>query len=133
MPPLNPSVSDAELQVLKALWEHGPATVRELHAALRRQGQNWAYTTVQTLLLRLQAKRCARSDKGGPAHVFEATVSRDGLLQRRLDELADQLCEGTATPLLLALVEGNRFTPAEIAQFRRLLDELEGKPDRRTR
>ena len=126
-----PAVSDTELDVLKAVWEHGPCTVREANAALRRRGRRWAYTTVLTLLQRLEAKGYVRSDKSETAHVFAATVSRDALLQQRLRELADELCKGTATPLLLALVENHRFTAEEIAQFRHLLDELaQQKPKR---
>jgi predicted transcriptional regulator len=124
-----PSISDTELDVLKVLWEHGPATVREVNAWLRGQGRRWAHTTVLTLLQRLQTKGYVRSDKSGVAHVFRATVSRDRLLRQRLKELSHDLCQGTATPLVLALVEGQNFTAEEIEQFRRLLDQLEGKTD----
>jgi predicted transcriptional regulator len=122
-------VGSAELEVLKTLWEHGPGTVREVNARLTQQGRSWAYTTVQTMLQRLEAKGFVRSDKSGPAHVFTAVVSRDRLLSQRLRDLADQLCDGTASPLVLALVEGTRFTPAEIQQLRQLLDQLEA-PER---
>jgi predicted transcriptional regulator len=122
----NASLGEAELEVLKVLWDHGPGTVRAVNALLRRQGRRCAYTTVQTVLQRLEGKGFVRSDKGGKAHVFEAAVSRDRLLSRRLRDLADQLCDGTASPLLLALVEGSRFTAEEIRAFRRLLDRLEG-------
>jgi len=122
-----PPVADAELTVLKALWDGGPATVRELQDRLRGEPAAWAYTTVQTLLQRLEAKSYVRSDRGGTAHVFHPAVSRDRLLRQRLKHLAEQLCEGTATPLVQALVEGHRFTAAEIEHFRRLLDRLEGK------
>ncbi len=121
----HPPISETELDVLKVLWEHGPATVRQVNAVLRRRGRRYAYTTVLTLLQRLEAKGHARSDKGGVAHVFSAAVSRDGLLRRRLNELADELCGGTATPLVQALVEGHRFSPEEIEQLRRLLDQLD--------
>ena len=60
-------VSEAELEVLKALWERGPGTVRELREALGPQGRGWAYTTVQTLLQRLEAKGCVHSARGGAA------------------------------------------------------------------
>ncbi len=124
-----PPISETELDVLKVLWEHGPATVREVNAVLHRRGRRYAHTTVQTLLSRLEAKGHVRSDKRGVAHVFEAAVSRDGLLRRRLRDLADDLCEGTATPLLNALVDGRRLTPEEIDQLRRRLDELAGPSD----
>jgi predicted transcriptional regulator len=126
-------VSEAELEVLKALWERGPGTVRELRESLGRQGRDWAYTTVQTLLQRLEAKGHVRSEKGPPAHVYRAAVTRERLLGQRLRDLADQLCGGAAEPLLLALVEEGRFPPEEIRRLRRLLDELEApakKPPR---
>ena len=122
-----PSISETELDILRVLWEHGPGTVRAINGLLRRQGRRWAYTTVLTLLQRLEAKGYVASDKSGQAHVFRAGLSRERLLRQRLKELANQLCEGTATPLVLALVEGQRFTSEELEQFRRLLDELEGK------
>jgi predicted transcriptional regulator len=121
------SLGENELELLKVLWEHGPATVRELNALSRRQGRRWAYTTVLTMLQRLEAKGYVRSDKSGVAHVFRATVTRDKLLRQRLKDLANQFCEGTATPLMLALVEGQRFTPEEICRLRQMLDELENE------
>src|SRR5262249_19518660 len=90
-------------------------------------GQRAAYTTVLTHLQRLEAKGYAASDKRGLAHVFRAAVSRDRLLRRRLKSLADELCDGAASPLLHALVEGRRFKPEEIERFRRMLDEREGR------
>jgi predicted transcriptional regulator len=120
-----PSISATELAILKVLWERGPGTVREINRVLRGQGRRWAYTTVLTLLQRLEAKGYVASDKAGVAHVFRAMVSRDRLLRQRLRDLANQLCEGTPGPLVLALVEGHRFSETEIEQFRRLLDQLE--------
>jgi predicted transcriptional regulator len=124
-------VSEAELEVLKALWERGPATVRALHTLLSGQGQSWAYTTVQTLLGRLETKGYVRSDRAGPAHVFAPAVSREELLSRRLRDLADQLCDGTTSPLLLALVEGGRLSAQEVRRLRQLLDRLEPPPEPR--
>src|SRR6516165_9800513 len=121
------TISETELDILKVLWERGPGTVREINALLRKQGRRWAYTTVLTLLQRLEAKGYVASDKSGLAHVFRPAVSRDRLLRQRLRDLANQLCEGTATPLVLALVEGQRFTPDEIQQFRELLGRLESQ------
>jgi len=123
-----PSIGGQELELLKLLWEHAPQTVRGLHALLAGLGLDYAYTTVQTMLLRLEGKGYVRCDRSGPAHVFAAAVTREQLLQQRLGELAEQLCAGSASPLLLALVEGARFTPAEIDRFRRLLDQLEAQP-----
>jgi BlaI family transcriptional regulator, penicillinase repressor len=129
------SVSESELEVLKMLWDAGPCTVRAVNAALQRLGRRWAYTTVQTLLQRLEAKGYVASDRAGSAHIFRAAVSRDALVSRRLRDLADQLCGGTASPLLLALVEDGRLTNEDVRHLRRLLDQLDptGETGRRRR
>lgn len=120
-------ISETEQAVLKVLWDLESATVREVLAALNAQGHDWAYTTAQTLLTRLVNKGYVIADRSGPAHVYRAAVSRGELLQQRLTDLADTFCEGTASPLVLALVEGGQLTPEEIAQFRELLDKLEAE------
>ena len=124
MAPRESDLGAAELEVLKALWEHGPGTVREINEKLADQGRRWAYTTVITLLQRLEAKGYVASDKGGFAHVFRAAVTRDAVVQQHLTGLVDDFCDGTAAPLVLALVQGHRFSDAEIEQFRRTIDEL---------
>ena len=120
-----PSISEAERDVLKALWEQGSGTVRHIQAVLRKQGRRWAYTTVITLLHRLEAKGYVASDKSGFAHVFKAAVSREDVVHQRLAALADEFCEGTAVPLVRALVQGQRFSDEEIEQFRQLIAQLE--------
>ncbi|MBO0699456.1 MAG: BlaI/MecI/CopY family transcriptional regulator [Zavarzinella sp.] len=122
-----PPISETEQAVLKVLWEMGQGTVREVLAALAAQGHRWAYTTAQTLLTRLMAKGYVAADRTGPAHVYRPAVSRNELLQQRLTDLADEFCEGTTSPLVLALVEGSEFSPDDIARFRQLLDKLEAE------
>jgi predicted transcriptional regulator len=121
--PNQPGLSDAERDVLKALWDHKSATVRELKDALKRHGRNWAYTTVATLLQRLAVKGYVTSDPSVMPHAYRAVVTRDELLDRRLREAAAELCDGRVAPLVLALVQGNRFSAEELARFRRLLDQ----------
>jgi predicted transcriptional regulator len=123
-----PAISDTELEVLKVLWDRSEGTVREILEELKPQ-KRWAYTTVQTLLNRLQTKGYLRSDRSGSAHIYRPAVSRDQLLQLRLNDLSRKLCEGTASPLVMALVEGVRFTPEEIDQLRKLLNQLEEPKD----
>ena len=122
-----PPVSDAELDVLKVLWQHGPATVREVEAHLRKRRRRWAYTTILTLLSRLREKGHVAADKSGTAHVFRAAVTREQLLRDGLTDLADRICDGTASPLVHALVQGSSLTPTDIADLRKLLDKLERK------
>lgn len=124
MPPRSP-VSDAELEVLKVLWDAGPATVRDVVAALRRQRRKLAYNTVLTLLSRLREKGYVAADRRETAHVFRPIVSRDDLLGFSLASLADRICDGTASPLVHALVRTQRLSAEDIARFRKLLDDLE--------
>jgi BlaI family transcriptional regulator, penicillinase repressor len=129
--PRNPPISEAELAVLKVLWELSRGTVREVRDILLGQGRDWAYTTVQTLLNRLEAKGHVRVERSGSVNVYRPAVSREQFAQQRLSNLAAELYEGAASSLVLALVEGTRFTPAELEQFRKLLDQLEQEPPRR--
>jgi BlaI family penicillinase repressor len=123
-----PGLSEAEREVLKALWEHGPGTVRQVNELLGGRGRRRAYTTVLTLLQRLLAKGYAAAGPGpGGAYVFRATVSRAELVEQRLRDTADELCDGSAAPLLLALVEGNHFSAEELMRLRRLIDEAAGR------
>ena len=67
-----PGLSDAERDVLKVLWDHGPRTVREINEVLKKRGRRWAYTTVATLLQRLAAKQYIASDPRAVPHVYRA-------------------------------------------------------------
>lgn len=119
-------VTDTELEVLKALWDLGEGTVRDVLERLVPQGRGWAYTTAQTLLGRLQEKGCVTSEKRGRAFVFRPVFTRDQLLGGSLDDLAARVCDGKAMPLLLNLVQSPRFSRRDLKRFRELLDELEG-------
>jgi BlaI family transcriptional regulator, penicillinase repressor len=134
MAPRSP-VSDAELDVLKVLWT-GPATVRDVAAVLRKQRRRLAYNTVLTLLSRLRDKGYVAADRRDTAHVFRAVVTRDDLLGSTLAALADRVCDGIASPLVLALVRGTRLSADDIAHLRRLLDDLTpeaGRPPKASR
>jgi BlaI family penicillinase repressor len=120
-----PPLSDTELEVLKELWTNGPGTVRRIVTRLRRRGRTWAYTTVQTLLVRLKSKGYVRTETGGTAHVFEPVVSRDALLRLRLRDLSDQLCQGDVIPLAEALLRGRPLSRDDVAHIRRVLEEVE--------
>src|SRR5437588_6703335 len=94
-------VTDAELAVLEALWEHGPATIRQLTDRLYPQGTTSHYATVQKLLERLEAKECVRRQRQGSTNTFQAMVDRGELIGRRLQATAEKLCGGSLTPLLM--------------------------------
>jgi len=127
VPRTHRNVTDAELEVLKLLWERGPSTIRALTDRLYPDGQTAHYATVQKLLERLEAKDCVRHRSEGRANVFRATVDRAELIEDGLRETADRLCEGSLTPLLTHLVNASRLTEADAARLRRLVDELDRK------
>jgi predicted transcriptional regulator len=128
---VRPPMSDAEREVLMVLWEQGPKTVREMHTLVEGRGQRWTRSTVITLLQRLERKGYVASDKEQPAFVFRPAVSREEVMHQRLAELADELAEGSALPLLLAFAQRHRFTAAEIARFQQIIDEARTKSTRR--
>jgi BlaI family penicillinase repressor len=124
-------MSDAEREVLRVLWEHGPKTVREVLSLLTEQGQEWARSTVITLLQRLEKKGYVDSDKSLFAFVFRAIVSREEEMHARMIDLAGELCDGDALPLVLAFAERHKFSADEIERFQNMIDTLQ--PKRRKR
>ena len=126
------NLGDAELEVLKVLWDHGPMTVREVLGVLEGLGRDWAYTTVLTMMTRLEAKGVVSANKDGPAYVYRPKVSRDRVVKDRVQGLVEQLFGGTASPLVLALMQSERFSPKELAEFRALIDRLDAGVGRGT-
>ncbi|MCI0378208.1 MAG: BlaI/MecI/CopY family transcriptional regulator [Gemmataceae bacterium] len=129
--PQRQPMSEAERAVLKVLWDHGPLPVREVLERLTEQGHEWSRSTVITLLQRLEKKGYVESDKSQFAFVFRAAVSREVVMHARMADLAGELCDGEALPLVLAFAERHRFSPEELARFRRMIDALEAKRPKR--
>jgi predicted transcriptional regulator len=120
-------VTEAELALLQALWEEGPATIRQLVERVYAQEGTSVYATVQKLLDRLEAKGCVHRDRRGTVHVFEAAIDRGALIDRRLRAVADALCGGSITPLLTHLVKGGELSPSDRKELRMLIDRLDRK------
>jgi predicted transcriptional regulator len=118
-------VTDAELAVLESLWQRGPATIRALTAQVYPRSSTSDYATVQKLLERLEDKGCVARDRSGFAHRFAAIVAREDLIGQQLESVAQKLCEGSLTPLLLHLVQATPLTSAQRAELRRMLDAAE--------
>jgi predicted transcriptional regulator len=130
MPQPPQDITDAELAVLEALWDEGPATIRQLTDIVYPRGGASHYATVQKLLERLEAKGCVSRDRAHTVHVFVAAVGRDDLIGRRLRAVADKLCGGSLTPLLTHLLRSSRLSPRQLEELRTLIDELDRKPRR---
>jgi BlaI family transcriptional regulator, penicillinase repressor len=126
---IHATVSDAELEVLKVLWQRGPVMARDVEQELKQRHKRWAYTTILTLLARLRDKGYVTQAKHiiGAAHLFAPAVTREQLLGQSLSALADRVCDGTASPLVQALVNGRQLNKQDIAQLRQMLNDLEEK------
>jgi predicted transcriptional regulator len=118
-------ITDAELAILQVLWERGSATVRELTEQLYAKSASSQHATVQKLLERLEGKLFVRRNRLGWPHVFEATVGREDLIGRKLQQTADKLCDGSIQPLLTHLVKAGTLSAEERQSLRALLDDLE--------
>lgn len=119
-------LSKLELKVMEALWDLGPASVREILECFPAKKQP-AYTTVQTILYRLEAKEAVRrTRKIGNAHIFEPMFTRQAVHRRVIDDLLG-LFGGRAQPLVSHLIESGQLTLDDIDEARKTLRALSKK------
>ena len=115
---------------MRVLWQNGASTIRDITAEIYPDKTESDYATVKKLLSRLENKKFVARNRQQLAHQFEAIVSLDDLLGRRLQVLADNLCDGSQTPLLMHLISNEQVTPQQLKKLRNLIDEISsGKPD----
>ena len=125
-------VTDMELAVLQVLWENGASTRRQITDVLYPGGGPAHYTTVQKLLERLEGKgHVARSP--GEVLTFTATLDREQLISRRLLDVADKLCGGSLTPLLMNLMRSRPLKAGELRELQELLEELQRPRSKKNR
>ena len=121
-----PKLSRLELKIMEALWTKGACSVREIQEAFPAKRRP-AYTTVQTMVYRLEAKNALRRTKKiGNAHIFEAVLSRTAAQRRLVDEVLG-LFGGRAQPLMSHLIESGQLTLDDIEQARAALRGLPKK------
>ena len=121
-----PKLSKLELKIMEALWTKGASSVREIqeHFPARKRP---AYTTVQTMVYRLEAKNALkRTKKIGNAHIFEAVISQSAAQSKLIDDLLG-LFGGRAQPLMSHLIESGQLTLADIEQARAALRDAAKK------
>jgi BlaI family penicillinase repressor len=121
-----PKVTRFELELLEQLWKLGPASVREVQQSLPEKGRP-AYTTVQTIMYRLEEKKAVRRTKKiGNAHIFEPMVTRKAVYRRLIDDLL-ALFGGSPTPVMSHLVESGKLSLADIRAVEKTLERMEKK------
>jgi predicted transcriptional regulator len=125
-----PKLSPLELRIMGELWSRGACSIREIHEAVVKRDRP-AYTTVQTMVYRLEAKGALRRTKKiGNAHVFEATTSRASVQTRLLKELLG-LFGGSAGPVMAHLVEMGKISDGDIEDAQKLLRAHTAKDKRK--
>jgi len=119
-----PRISRFELQLLEKLWQLGPCSVREVQEGLPEKDRP-AYTTVQTMLYRLEEKGAVRRVKKiGNAHLFQAVLTRKVVHHRLIGELLS-LFGGSAAPVMSHLVETGKLTLADVKELEKRLAAME--------
>jgi len=112
-----------ELQIMQALWERGSASIREIQEAFSEKNRP-AYTTVQTTIYRLEAKKALRRvKKVGNFHIFEPSISRDSVQRRFIDDLL-ALFGGRTQPVMAHLIESGKLSLEDVKEAEKTLRKL---------
>jgi BlaI family transcriptional regulator, penicillinase repressor len=121
-----PKLTKLELQIMEALWTHGSCSVREIQESFPAKKRP-AYTTVQTTVYRLEAKKVLRrTRKIATALIFEAAVSREAAQRRLVDDLLG-LFGGRSRPIMAHLIESGTLTLEDVREAEKTLMKLAGK------
>jgi predicted transcriptional regulator len=122
----SPKLSRLELQLMEALWQHGPQSVRDVKERLPAKKRP-AYTTVQTMMYRLEAKKAVRrTGKSGNAHIFQPVISRVLAETRLVDDFLGAF-GGRMQPLMVHLVQSGKLTLDDVKEAEQMLIELAKK------
>jgi predicted transcriptional regulator len=121
-----PRPTDAELEILRVLWDRGPSTVREVYEELKRD-KDVGYTTVLKFMQIMSEKGLVRRNENQKAHLYESRVPRESTQQQLVKDLLDRAFGGSSLQLVMQALSSKRAAPAEIDQIRKLLDEYEEK------
>lgn len=115
-------VTDAEQAIMNELWSQPNLTVRDIAEAVYGGASPSDLATVQKLLVRLEAKECVARERDYWPHVFNASIDRNEMIQRRLQTTADELCNGSLSPLLSNLMGRVRLSAKERQKLHDLID-----------
>ena len=119
-------LSRLELQIMEGLWTRGQASIREIQESFPEKKRP-AYTTIQTMIYRLEGKKAVRRvKKVGNFHIFEAAVSRENAQRKLIDDFL-ALFGGRAQPVMAHLIESGRLTLADVKEAEKTLRKLEEK------
>ena len=121
----DPRPTDAELSILRILWRRGPSTVREVHEELSRE-RSIVYTTALKLLQIMTEKGLVTREESGRAHIYHPRQSEEQAQRTLVTDLVDRVFGGSAQQLVMQALTARKVSPHELAEIRKLLDQLEG-------
>ena len=116
-----PKPTDAELAILRVLWERGPSTVRQVHDVLLRERPT-AYTTALKLLQIMTEKGLVRRDETDRTHVYQARLSEEQTQRQLVRDLLDRAFGGSASKLVMQELAARRASPEELGEIRKLIE-----------
>lgn len=119
--PALPRPTDAELAILRVLWERGPSTVRQVHEVLSRE-RPAAYTTALKLLQIMTDKGLVSRDERDRSHVYHARLTEAQTQRQLVRDLLDRAFGGSAAKLVMQALAARRASPEELVEIRRLID-----------
>ena len=120
--PEAPRPTDAELAILRVLWERGPSTVRQVHEALATRERATAYTTALKLLQIMTEKGLVRRDDSDRSHIYHPRLTQDQTQRQLVRDLLDRAFGGSASKLVMQALNARRATPEELGEIRKLID-----------
>jgi predicted transcriptional regulator len=117
-----PRPTDAELAILRVLWDRGPATVRQVHEALA-EARETGYTTTLKLMQIMAEKGLVTRDESSRTHVYESRLRRDETQRQLVTDLVDRAFGGSAAQLVLQALTAHSTSPAELQEIQQLIAE----------
>ncbi len=123
--PKSKGPTERERAILRVLWDRGPSTVREVHETLAKRSDT-GYTTTLKQLQIMAAKGLVARDESVRSHVYRARLNEERAQRQLVRNLLDHVFGGSAEKLVMHALEAKRAKPEELAQIRKLLDDMEG-------
>ena len=120
-----PRPTDAELAILRVLWQRGPSTVRQVHDLLNSTRPT-VYTTILKLMQIMTDKGLVRRDESERAHVYQPALSQAETQKRLVGDLLERAFGGSTMNLVMGALSAKKASAEELAQIRQLLDDYEG-------
>ncbi|HWF08884.1 MAG TPA: BlaI/MecI/CopY family transcriptional regulator [Bryobacteraceae bacterium] len=119
-----PKPTEAELSILRVLWQRGPSTVRQVHDALN-DNKKTGYTTVLKFMQIMTGKGLVTRDETPYAHVYRARLPKEQAQRTLVTDLLDRAFEGSMSKLVLQALSARKASPEELSEIRKILKNHE--------